>query len=56
MVQQQGVNPIQDGHFWGGSRMGGGSNPTVVKFGTVIPYLKKIQKINESRDTPPDFC
>ena len=57
MVQQQGVNPIQDGHFWGCSRMGGGgSNPTVVKFGTVIPYLKKIQKINESRDTPPDFC
>ena len=58
MVQQQGVNPIRDGHFWGCSRMGGGggSNPTVVKFGTVIPYLKKIQKINESRDTPPDFC
>ena len=24
MVQQQGVNPIQDGHFRGCSRMGGG--------------------------------
>ena len=30
--------------------------PTVMKLGTVIPYLKKIQKIFESRDTPPDFC
>ena len=30
--------------------------PTVMKFGTVIPYLKEIQKIFESRDTPPDFC
>ena len=30
--------------------------PTVIKLGTVIPYLKKIQKIYESRDTPPDFC
>ena len=30
--------------------------PTVMKLGTVIPYLKKIQKIFESRDTPSDFC
>ena len=30
--------------------------PTVMKVGTVIPYLKEIQKIFESRDTPPDFC
>ena len=29
--------------------------PTMMKLGTVIPYLKKIQKIYESRDTPPDF-
>ena len=61
------VNPIQDGHFWGWSRMEGGKRPlplpkichtypTVMKLGTVIPYLKKIQKIFESRDTPPDFC
>ena len=25
-------------------------------FDTVIPYLKKIQKIYESRDTPREFC
>ena len=61
-------NPIQDGLFWGCSRMrGGGSKkaplpkichtyPTMMKFGTVIPYLKKIQKIYESRDTPLEFC
>ena len=30
--------------------------PTMMKFGTVIPYLKEIRKINESRDTHPDFC
>ena len=27
-----------------------------IKLGTVIPNLKKIQKIYESCDTPPDFC
>ena len=26
--------------------------PTMMKLGTVIPYLKKIQKMYESRDTP----
>ena len=26
--------------------------PTMMKLDTVIPYLKKIQKIFESRDTP----
>ena len=30
--------------------------PTMLKFGTVIPYLKKIQKIYESRATLRDFC
>ena len=30
--------------------------PTMMKLGTVIPYLKKIQKIYESRDIPPAFC
>ena len=60
-------NPIQDGHFRGCSRMGGGGGkpllpkichkyPTMMKLGTVIPYLKKIQKINELCDTPPEFC
>ena len=28
------------------------SYPTMMKLDTVIPYLKKIQKIYESRDTP----
>ena len=55
-------NPIQDGHFWGCSRMvrGGGqkgchTHPTMMKFGTIIPYLKNIQKICESRDTYPEL-
>ena len=30
--------------------------PTMMKFGTVIPYLKKIQKIYESSDTLLEFC
>ena len=29
---------------------------TMIKFDTVTPCLKKIQKIYESRDTPPEFC
>ena len=29
---------------------------TLMKLGTVTPYLKKIQKIYESRDTIPEFC
>ena len=28
----------------------------MIKLGTVIPYLKKIQKIYESLDTPLEFC
>ena len=30
--------------------------PTMMKLGTVIPYLSKIQKIYESPDTSPKFC
>ena len=30
--------------------------PTMMRLGTVIPYLRKIQKIYELRDTPSDFC
>ena len=32
------------------------THPTMIKLGTVIPCLKKIQKIYESRDTPSEFC
>ena len=32
------------------------TNPTMMKLGTIIPYLKKIQNIYESRDTSPEFC
>ena len=30
--------------------------PTMMKLGTVIPYLKKIRKIYESRDLFLEFC
>ena len=30
--------------------------PTMTKLCTVIPYLKILQKIFKSRDTPLDFC
>ena len=61
------ISAIQDGHFRGCSWMGRGAKkaplsnichtyPAVMKLGTVIPYLKKIQKIYESRDTPLEFC
>ena len=30
--------------------------PTRMKLNTVIPYLKKIQKLYESRDIPLEFC
>ena len=30
--------------------------PKMMKFGIVIPYLKKIQKLCESRDTLLEFC
>ena len=29
--------------------------PTIIKLGTVIPYLKEIKEMYESRDTPCDF-
>ena len=57
-------NPIQDVHFRSCSRMeerGGAKTPplpkichtypAMIKLGTVIPYLKKLQKIYDSRDT-----
>ena len=60
------VNPIQDGLFRGCSRMGRAflaplpkiphTYPTMMKLGTVIPYLRKIQKMYKSRDTSLEFC
>ena len=53
-------------HGWWGGEVGGGERPylsrmyhtyaTISKLGTVIPYVKKIQKLCESRDTHPEFC
>ena len=63
-------NHIQDGPFQGSSHMGVGgwgggkkvslpkiyhTYPTMMKLGTLIPYLKKIQKIYKSRDTALEF-
>ena len=48
-------NPIQDGHFAGCLRRGRQKDP-LPEIWTVIPYLKKIQKIYESRDIPLDLC
>ena len=62
------INPIQDGHFQSCSRDGkvrGAKRSPSLKSVThilkwwnlaVIPYLKKIQKIYESRETPTKFC
>ena len=59
-------NPIQDGLSWGCSQMGVGKKaallkichtyPTMMKIGTVISYLIKIQKICESCNTALEFC
>ena len=52
-------------HGWGGGGGGGEkgplskichTHPTLMKFGTVILYLKRIQKIHKSRDTPFELC
>ena len=61
-------NPIQDGLFRDCSRMGEGgrafwptlrkichTNPTMMKLGTVISYLRKIQRMYKSSDTPLEF-
>ena len=50
-------------HGWGGEAKSPPPLPkichtyrTVINLDIVIPYLKNIQKIYESRDTHPDFC
>ena len=32
------------------------TDPTMIKLGAVIPYVKKIQKMYKSRDTSLEFC
>ena len=64
--QKQTVTPIQDGLFWSCSWMGGkkvpllpkicNTYPIMMKLGTAITYLKKIETISESRDTSLVFC
>ena len=60
------VNSIHDRPFWCCSRKGRGlqkgcpslksvSHVTMMKLGIGIPYLKKIQKIYKSLDTPLEF-
>ena len=52
------LSPIQDRPFRGCSGMrgrGAKSSPHLPKTGTVIPYLKRIQKICKSRDKPLEF-
>ena len=39
-----------------GCGVGSHTYPTMMKLGTVIPYLKKIQKAYESRDITLAFC
>ena len=63
------LNPIQDGpfqgtHGWGGEPFGKKAPlikichtyPTMMKFGTLTSYLRKIQRLYKSRDTPLEFC
>ena len=48
-------------HGWRGSGRGGGgakkchTYPTLMKLGTVIPYLKKIKRMHKSGDTRLEF-
>ena len=47
-------------HRWEGAKrprsLKSATHPTMIKLSTVIPHLKKIQKIYESRDTLPALC
>ena len=57
--------PIQGGPFRDCSRTGSSQKglpkicytfPILMKLGTVIPYLRKIQKLHIARDTALDLC
>ena len=51
-------NPIQDGLFWDCSRMDKicHTYPTAMNLGTVLPYLRKIQRLYKSSDSFLEFC
>ena len=44
------------GAFWPPPPKNRHTNPSMIKLGTVIPYLTKIQKMYKSRDTSLEFC
>ena len=54
------MNILGAAHGWGDQKAPNHkicqTYPTMMQLGTVIPYVKKIQKIYQSRDTPPEFC
>ena len=63
------LNPIKIGLFGAAHRDGEGGRakspplpkichtyPIIMKLGTLTPYLKKIQKIYKSSNTPFEFC
>ena len=59
------LTPFRMGLFGGCSRMGGGkkapslksvTHPRLMRLGTVIPYLQKIQKIQKSYGTLLEVC
>ena len=58
------INPVKDGRFRGSPRMKGGrfplpkicdTCPTLMKRGTVMSCLSKMQNMYESRVTPFEF-
>ena len=56
------MNILGAAHGWGDQKAPNHkicqTYPTMMELGTVIPYVKKIQKIYQSRDTHPEckFC
>ena len=62
---QWGVSNIQNGLFEGCSQIGGAKRPplpkichtcpAMMKLGTIMLYIERIQKLYEPRDTPLEF-
>ena len=53
-------NPIQEGHFRGCKRIGGGANLSHISYNDETRHSytlpKEDPKIYQSRDTGPEFC